>query len=166
MGLSTKSASVKTTAGTVSGRTAEERPAECESAMAQEEDTAERVAEMDRTAQRNESRIRSRAQRTLLGLERRRESRSVAEDRRVRKKVARKRVAWKVCGRNLRESCAEEKKQGSAKDDKVAQRTRCERRQDSAEKQDRAEEDKIVQKTTRSRGRRKKSRGRENRAEE
>ena len=71
---------MKTTAGTVSGRTAEERLAECESAMAQEEVTAERGAETDRKARRNESRIRSSTQRALLGLERRRESRSVAEE--------------------------------------------------------------------------------------
>ena len=56
---------MKTTGETVSGRTAEERLAECESAMAQEEETAERGAETDK--------IRSRTHRALLGLERRRE---------------------------------------------------------------------------------------------
>ena len=160
--------------------------AECESAMAQEKDIAECVAKADRTVRRSESRIRSRAKRTLLGRERRSESRNVAEDKRAserngledkraRRKVARKGVAQKVRGRNFRESCAEGKKEDSAKDDKMAQRTRgrrkigsrgrgrkCEEddKRNGAEKRNCAEEKKMRGKE-KPRGREKQPRGRE-----
>ena len=79
--------------------------------MAQEKDIAECVAETDRTVRRSESRIQSRAKRTLLGRERRSERRSVAEDKRARQReMARKGVAQKVRRRNLCESCAEGEK--------------------------------------------------------
>ena len=64
-GLLHKSALVKVTARTVPRRTTEEGLAKCESAMASEKDTAERVAETDKTVRRSESRIRSKAKRTL-----------------------------------------------------------------------------------------------------
>ena len=144
---------MKATARTVSGRTAEEGLAECESAMAQEKDIAECVAETDRTVQRSESRIRSRAKRTLLGRERRSESRSVAEDKRARQREMDRKTSvhgrkWR--GRELRRRCAEEicaKVAWKGRNKIVRKMTRWRKGQEGAERQDRAEEDEIVQKT-------------------
>ena len=87
--------------------------------------------------------------------------------------MARKGVAQKVRGRNLCESCAEGKKQDSAKETRWRKGQEGAERQDHAEEdeivrktklcrrqQDRAEEDEILKKTTRSRGK-EKPRGRE-----